>query len=171
MTVTRKRYLILAIVCLIIIVMLFPIPSTIVPQWRLQVMDVNGTTCPNMRVTQSWGHYALFIDGNYSSDDRFTDANGYVQFPARTVSATLPRRLMMPVVTRIATIMHGGWGVDSAVWASGIKDVAWLSYRGGKSLPDKMRVERCLADGTEQIVGRERRGRTARMKDEGGRMK
>ena len=157
MTVTNKRVLIAAIVCGIIVVMLFPIPSTVVPQWRLRVIDVNGTACPNMRVTQSWGHYVLFTDGNSSSDDRLTDANGYVQFPKRTVRASVARRLIMRMVTRVATIMHGGWSVSSAVWASGIKDVAWLDYAPNKPLPDKMRVERCINDGTEQIVGREAR--------------
>jgi hypothetical protein len=105
-----------------------------------------------MRVTQSWGHYRLFADGNFSSDDRSTDANGYVQFPKRTVRAGLARRIVMPVFTRVLTIMHGGWGVSGAVWASGIKDVAWLDYAPNKPLPDKMIVERCLNNGTEQIV-------------------
>jgi len=42
--------------------------------------------------------------------------------------------------------MHGGWDVSGAVWASGIKDVAWLSYKSGRSLPGKMRVERCTQE-------------------------
>ena len=137
--------------------MLFPIETTIVPIWKLQVVDVNGTACSSIRVTQSWGHYSLYIDGNYSSEHRLTDMSGYVQFPERTIRASLPRRLIMPIITRLLTIMHGGWGVDSAVWASGIKDVAWLSYKGGKSLPDKMRVEKCINDGNEQFLGPERR--------------
>ena len=37
-----------------------------------------------MRVTQSWGHYRLYLDGNDASENRFTDLNGYVQFPERT---------------------------------------------------------------------------------------
>lgn len=55
----------------------------------------------------------------------------------------------MPIVTRIATILHGGWKVDAAVWASGTKDVAWLSYESGRALPGRMRVEKCFIDGAE----------------------
>ncbi|MGI9164901.1 MAG: hypothetical protein ACR2G5_00680 [Pyrinomonadaceae bacterium] len=152
----KKRLLIVAIICFAITIMVFPIETTVVPEWKLQVVDVNGTACSNMRVTQSWGHYSLYTGGNpddsNSSDDRPTDTSGYVLFPKRTIRASIPRRLTMPIITRIFTIMHGGGGVDGAVWASGIKDVAWLSYKGGKSLPDKMRVEKCLNNGTEQSL-------------------
>ena|SRR5687768_1115148 len=98
-----------------------------------------------MRVTQSSGYYRLYLDGNFSRDDRLTDLNGYAQFPERTIRASLSRRIIMPLVTRVATIMHGGWVGDGAVWASGIKDVAWLSYESGRPLPAKMRVERCIS--------------------------
>lgn len=150
MTVRRAHLLIASTICLSIIAILIPIETTVVPTWKLQVVDINGAACTNMRVTQSWGHYRLYLDGNYSSEDRFTDMNGYVEFPERTTRASLSRRIIMPIVTRIATIMHGGWRVSGAVWASGIKDVAWLSYHPGMSLPDKMRVEKCLSDGFKQ---------------------
>src|SRR5262245_54859022 len=102
------------------------------------VFNVNGVGCSHMRVTQSWGHYRLYLDGNYSSENRSTDTNDYVEFPQRTIRATLSRRVAMPIVTRIATIMHGGWDVYGAVWASGIKNVGWLSYQPGQSLPKEM---------------------------------
>ena len=146
---TRLRLLIVVLICFGTIVTLVPIETSVIPQWRVQVVDVNGTACPNMSVTQSWGHYRLYLDGNYSSDRRLTDLNGYVQFPARTIRASLSRRIIMPIVTRIATIMHGGWKVDGAVWAVGIKDVAWLSYESGRALPERMRVEKCYTDGPE----------------------
>ena len=146
MAVTKIRLLIVVLICLGILLILAPIETSVIPPWSVQVVDVNGAACPNMRVTQSWGHYRLYLDGNYSSDHRLTDLNGYVQFPARTIRASLYRRIIMPIVTRIATIMHGGWEVDGAVWASGIKDVAWLSYESGRSLPGKIRVEKCISN-------------------------
>ena len=146
---TKPRPLIVVLICLVIFVILAPIETSLIPQWTVQVVDVNGIACPNMRVTQSWGHYRLYLDGNDSSEARLTDLNGYVQFPERTIRASLSRRIIMPIVTRAATIMHGGWVVDGAVWASGIKDVAWLSYESGRSLPGKMRVEKCISDRAE----------------------
>jgi hypothetical protein len=146
MTVTTKRYLIIAaIVCFVIILAVFPLETTVVPKWRLQVVDVSGTPCANMRVTESWGHYSLYIGGNDQTDDRITDSNGTVEFAKRTVRAGLARRLVVPVFAHVLVIAHGSVGPSGAVWASGIKDVAWLSYASGKPLPDKMRVEKCIA--------------------------
>jgi hypothetical protein len=148
--VIKTRLLIVVLVCLAMFAFLTPIETRVIPQWTVQVIDVNGAVCANMRVTESWGDYRLYLDGNDEEDRRFTDLNGYVQFPERTERASLLRRITMPAVTRVATIMHGGWKVDGAVWASGIKDVAWLSYEKGKSPPGRMRVEKCISDGGEQ---------------------
>jgi len=144
----KKRYLIYAISCLAIVLLFYPFESTVVPTWKLQVVDVDENICRNMRVTQSWGHYSLYLDGGDRSEDGFTDMNGYVEFPERTVRASGLRRVVVPVVAHILVIVHGSVGASGAVWASGIKDIAWLSYRAGKPLPDKMRVERCISGGT-----------------------
>ena len=144
----KKRYLIFAITCLTVVLFLYPFESTVVPAWRLQVVDVDGNACSNMRVTEDWGHYSLYLDGWLGSDDRFTGINGYVKFPERTVRAGLLRRIVVPVIAHILVIAHGSVGASGAVWATGIKDVAWLSYKAGKPLPDRMRVEKCISGGT-----------------------
>ena len=54
----------------------------------------------------------------------------------------------MPVIAHILVIMHGSVGASGSVSATGIKDVAWLSYELGKPLPDRMRVEQCISGGT-----------------------
>lgn len=149
MAVSKTQFLIVVFICLGLLVFLVPIETSVIPQWRVQVVDVNGTACASMRVTQSWGHYRLFLDGNHSSDRRFTDPNGYVQFPERTIRASLSRRIIVPILTRITTIMHGGWRVVGSVWASGIKDVVWLSYESGRPLPGKMIVEECISNDGE----------------------
>jgi hypothetical protein len=144
----KKSLLILATVCILLFVLFIPIETKLLPQWKLEVTDLSGVACSKMRVTETWGHYRLYLDGNYSREDRITDTNGYVQFPERTVRASLARRIVMPIITRITNIMHGGWRVEGAVWADGIKDVAWLSYQPGTAPPDKMRVEKCINDGS-----------------------
>jgi hypothetical protein len=148
LTSTKKRYVIFATFCLTVALLLYPFESAVVPAWKLRVVDVNENVCRNMRVTQSWGHYSLYLDGRDESEDRFTDINGYVEFPERTIRASGLRRVSVPVIAYILVIAHGSVGASGAVWASGIKDVAWLSYRASKPLPDKMRVERCIGGGT-----------------------
>ncbi len=139
----KTRLLIVAIICLVIFVVLVPIETSVIPQLRVQVVDVNGIPCANMRVTQSWGHYRLYIDGNYSTEIRFTDLNGYVQFPEGMIRASLSRRIIMPIITRITTVMHGGWGVHGVVSTDRLTGA--LSYESGRSMPEKMRVDKCMS--------------------------
>jgi hypothetical protein len=148
MTPTKKRHRIIAILCFIALIA-YPFESNLLPVWRLQIVDVNENVCRNMLITQSWGHYSLYPkSGSGGLDKRFTDINGYVEFPERKIRASLLRRVFMPVISYILTIAHGGGGVDGAVWATGIKDWGWLSYKAGKPLPDKMRVEKCISGDT-----------------------
>lgn len=123
---------------------LYPYESLVIPAWRLQVMDVNANVCKDMPVYQSWGHYSLFLMGSLGRDERLSDQNGFVEFPERRVRAIGLRRVVMPVITHVLTLAHGSVGADGAVSASGLKDVAWLTYREGKPLPDNVRVERCI---------------------------
>lgn len=139
----KKKTLIIALFVLIGAA-IYPFESTVVPEWTLEVRDVNDTLCPNMKVTESWDHYSLFIDGGGNTEDRFTDQNGLVIFPERTVRAVGIRRVVVPVIAHVLLIAHGSVGANGAVWASGLKDVAWLSYKPGKPLPFKMRVEECI---------------------------
>ena len=79
-----RRYIII----LIVIVMIFPFPTTIVPAWKLKVVDGRENICPNKEVTQTWAHYSIYIgSGNFQSEDRLTNEEGYVEFPERTVWA------------------------------------------------------------------------------------
>ena len=141
----KKRLLIAFALGLIIVVMFIPIETTVIPRWKLQVVDVNGTPCANMIVTQHWGDYRLYSVGNLTTTALYTDRNGYVEFAERTVRASLSRRLIMPVITSVGSLMHGGGEVVGVVLASGIKDVTDLRYQPDNPLPDKMRVERCLS--------------------------
>jgi hypothetical protein len=143
---TKVNIRIASAICFVILLLASPIKTTIVPRWKIQVVDESCAPCANMRVTQDWGHYRLYLNGRDSAADGFTDVNGYVEFPERTIRASLGRRIFMPVLTRIATLMHGGWVISASVWATGIKDVPWLSYHADKPLPAKMRVEKCTDD-------------------------
>ena len=92
MTVVKTRLLIVFIILFVGFAMFAPIETRVIPQWKVLVVDVNGTACPKMRVNESWGHYQLYLDGKYSSDSRLSDLNGYVEFPERTTRASLSRR-------------------------------------------------------------------------------
>jgi hypothetical protein len=139
----KKKILITAL-CIVIGAAIYPYESTVVPAWRVKVIDTNGVACENMPVTEMWGHYSLFLMGNHQSEDGVTNREGLVEFPERRVRAIGIRRLVMPFVTKALTIAHGSTGVSAAVHTSGLKNVAWLSYKGDLPLPDTAHVEKCI---------------------------
>ena len=143
-----RRYIIISV----IIAMLIPFPTTIVPTWKLKVVDEQGNICPNKEATQTWAHYSIYIgSGNFQSEDRLTDEEGNVEFPTRTVWAPLFWRIIGTVIANALTIAHGSAGADSSVHSSGIKDVAWISYKPEKPMADKIVVHSCVYDGSHGI--------------------
>ncbi len=70
----------------------YPYRSTVVPQWRLQLIDEMGNGVPNTGVRQVWRDYSL--EWGDHEEDFVTDANGYVTFPERTVRATILHRVV-----------------------------------------------------------------------------
>ena len=121
MTPAKKRYRIIAILCFIALI-IYPFESNVLSVWKLQVVDVNENVCRNMLVTQDWGHYSLYPDnGGGGLDKRFTDMNGYVEFPERKIRASLLRRGVMPIIAHMLVIAHGSVGASGAVgyWHKG----------------------------------------------------
>ena len=131
-----------------IVVMIFPFPTTVVPTWGLKVIEDSGNTCPNKEVTQTWAHYSVYIgSGNFQSEVRLTNEEGYVEFPERTVWAPLIWRIIGSMIANVLTIAHGSAGAHASVYSSGLKDVAWISYKPDKPLADKISVHSCVYNG------------------------
>jgi hypothetical protein len=144
--VTRgKTILIVGALTCFLIGSLYPFESIVVPAWRLRVVDEEGRACPDMLVNQGWKHYSLDLEAGDYGEHKFTDVNGYVDFSKRTIRASLIQRIIAPVIAHALTIAHGSTGKSGYVFATGMKEGAWLDYKPGKSLPDKILVDRCSA--------------------------
>jgi hypothetical protein len=127
-----------------LVILFIPFPSLIVPNWEFRVVDVNGNICANRRVTESWAHYSIYIGGgNSQTEDRLTNSEGYVKFPARKVWAPLIWRFVGSVIAHVLMIAHGSAGPDASIWATGLKDKAWIDYEHD-GLVDKMVVDQCV---------------------------
>ncbi|HEV2826446.1 MAG TPA: hypothetical protein VGW76_02500 [Pyrinomonadaceae bacterium] len=84
----RKKTFVIAVstVCLIVL-MVIPFEITVVPEWKLRVVDQTGQGLKGNRVRESWSHYTLETQSH--EEEQLSDANGYVQFPRRTIRTNI----------------------------------------------------------------------------------
>lgn len=135
-----KRGLVILLACFVVI-LLYPTKIVVVPAWKIRVMDDSGRPLPDELVRQHWRHYSLGDGGD--SEDRRTDAGGYVQFPERTARASLLRRVLVPLKDTAALGPHASYGPSAnvMVWGgSTVPGIAW--YKSGEALPDELVLRR-----------------------------
>ena len=87
----------------------YPFQSTVVPEWKIRIVDETGKPVPNVVVREQWRDHSVEFHGH--NEERITDSEGYVFFPRRTVRAPLMFRV---VGSTLATLnVHG----ESGPWA------------------------------------------------------
>lgn len=141
-----RRSIIGIVLAALFILAWVPFPTIVVPRWKVQVVDINEAPCVNQTVNQSWAHYSLSDD--YNSDYLKSDQNGYVEFPARTISKNLVQRIVYPIIAYALLIAHGSAGIHAYVGASEPVNagVFGLKYDWTKPLPEKLIIKRCFVD-------------------------
>ena len=150
---SRKRNLKLILICFVVLIVIYPFESVVLPVWKLRVVDMSGNACPNMQVNQGWSHYSLRLQSPGDSEFRFTNQSGDVQFPARTIRASLLRRTVVPIIAHVMVIAHGSTGIHGYVFATGMRDGPFMNYEPGKQLPSRLVVEKCYNARTEDAYG------------------
>jgi len=88
----RFKYALSLVLALLLLVFIYPFKTTIVPSWRFLVVDDHGAPVRAMNVTEHWRHYLLESEGH--EEITRTEGDGQVNFPARTIRASLLRRMM-----------------------------------------------------------------------------
>jgi len=106
-----KPVLVLGIIlAMIVTLLLYPLESTVVPQWRVRVLDQAGSSVRGVSLRESWSEYS--VESHDHTEDLSTDADGYVTFPRRTVKANLLVRIARKAF--IAIVPHQGEGHPAA---------------------------------------------------------
>lgn len=91
----RLRRVLAALLVLLLLFLVFPFKTTIVPTWTLKVVDETGAAVRGINVTEHWQHY--LIESSAHEDLRQTDEKGQVSFPERSIRVSLLRRFLATI--------------------------------------------------------------------------
>jgi hypothetical protein len=135
-----------AIIIVLIAVLFVPFPTVVVPTWKIRIIDTSGHPCADQLVDTSWGHYTINVLGSaFNSESKQTGADGYVEFPTRTIWSPLIWRLIAPLIASMVYLMHGGSGIYATIDTDDKADTtrAWISWRPGEPRPSEIVVNAC----------------------------
>ncbi|HEX8773111.1 MAG TPA: DUF6795 domain-containing protein [Pyrinomonadaceae bacterium] len=135
------RRILLVVAILAAIALLYPAESTVCPAWRIQVVDGSGKPLKNAWVRQHWQDYS--VESNGHEEDSYTDVNGYISFPERSIRASLLFRILGAILNTLSQGVHASYGAHAYIAAYGnIVDGKRLegsvSYQEGESLPKQL---------------------------------
>lgn len=97
------RASVIGVLLAVALLLFYPFQTTIVPEWTLKVVDEEGAAVREVNVTEHWQHFLL--ENEAHEELKPVADNGAVEFPARTIRASLMRR----GVATIRRIKQGGW--------------------------------------------------------------
>lgn len=86
------------------------------PRWEVWVVDRDGRPLRGMTVRLLWHNYSAESTGH--TEERQTDENGYVVFPARRLAASLRDRVSVTIQSAGAGV-HASFGPHASVFAFG----------------------------------------------------
>jgi hypothetical protein len=135
---SRRKIIILRTFLVLIAGMLPVIPITVVPPWRIQVINGIGEPLVNQPMRQSWDDYSLeFFSFWIHEEDTTTDVNGYVEFSERIVRISL----FSLVIGKLRDITpqinpHSSYGKSSFVLC--LDKTCRAFWREGESLPTQI---------------------------------
>lgn len=134
LAVLPRRY---TAILLFAVVMLIPYPTTAVPEWKIRVVNQNGSPEPGAYVYEFWEHNYLWSGLNW--EDSRTDGAGYAVFPEQKVWATPLRRIGGKVLSFLEG-RHADVDVTAYVVVSGHSIVSDNYYTPGKPPPAEITV-------------------------------
>jgi hypothetical protein len=129
----KRPWLVLVILVLLVLAAAYPFETTAVPEWKIRVVDETGTAFGGARVVQQWDHYSLGIGGG---EEKWSNEDGYVVFPRRTVRGSLFYRMLRTSWAVLMRLAHGSTGIRATVWATTPRASSdFVEYEKGKPLP------------------------------------
>src|SRR5438552_1826073 len=122
----RKKFIVVGLIALVLFGLFYPFETTVVPTWRLRVIDEHGVPYEGLRVVEDWKHYSLELEEGTNGEERWTNRNGTVEFPRRTIRISAIGRLFRMTIASLKRFLHGSTGIHAYIMAwgpEGVKDI------------------------------------------------
>jgi hypothetical protein len=138
----RFRIGVVLALAVVLVTFLYPLETTTVPHWNLRVVDDAGAAVREINVTEHWQNYLLESEGH--EEAQTTNQDGLVIFGARTIRASLLRRLFAQISkfrnynNRGRPIRYGA----VVVWGSKSYETTVAVYPGEGTPQAEVRVQR-----------------------------
>src|SRR5947207_2640878 len=114
---SSRKIVLLVFVGALVVMALFPFETTIVPEWRVRIVDESDQPLRNVGVREVWKHYS--IETQSHEQDLLTDSDGYVMFLKRTIRSPLAVRIVRGFINGLNPHGSSGPGAYLVVLAPG----------------------------------------------------
>jgi hypothetical protein len=124
----RVRIALAAALILLLLTLIYPFKTTVVPDWHLRVVDETGAPVRAINVTEHWQHYLL--EDAAHEELKQTDNDGSVKFSDRAIRASLLRRLLATLrrLDKTGTQAKREPSASVVVWGSKLHETAVAVY-------------------------------------------
>jgi len=123
------------------VVSLYPSRSTVCPAWTIRIVDTAGNPLRGAFVRQVWKDYS--VESTSHEQDAYTDEDGFVSFPERTVTSSWLARTFGVISNTVSLGVHASYGPSAQVLAyghevGGKRLEGSATYQAGKPLAEKL---------------------------------
>lgn len=124
----------------LLIALLIPFPTVVVPVWRVRVVDYLGNPVANIKIREHWCHYSVEREDHEA--DAVPTLEGYVSFPTRRVWAGLLPRALGPIWNVVTGGVHASFGPKAWIqgWGNGYEGS--VRYDIQRDVPSQLVVKR-----------------------------
>jgi len=138
----RFRTPVIIALAFVLIIFLYPLQTTTVPHWNLRVVDDAGAPVREINVTEHWQNYLLETEGH--EEAQTTNQDGLVSFGARSIRASVLRRLLAQI-SKFGNYNNRGRPIRYGavvVWGSKSYETTVEVYPGEGTPQPEIRVQR-----------------------------
>src|SRR6266404_1219539 len=136
----RRTFLFILLFAVLCVIAIYPWETTVVPEWRVRIIDESGAPLVNTAVREVWQHYS--IESKSHEQDLMTVKEGYITFPKRTIRSPLAVRIVRLIINALNP-RHSSGPVASVIVLAPEYDT-WSNNSSipGQSLPTEIIVKR-----------------------------